>query len=402
MWFKGNDMHKIISTIVIFIAIFVVLPIGSGANVFNEGIALRGNGIDAYNALGRTLIISYSIYSIVEAIRGKINWNMATVTLNVLVFCCFEWVGMFLEFIFLPVSILVNEIIKEISSKIIKDRLKKYDTANEGENIRDKGIVNNLHINNNSKIKENKIVISGTTVIVFLVIVLIILTTAFAIKIIKDQQYSNPNAQTSIGYSKSEVIDLIESYSNKTNYSIEYEQNGTILNLKYLNRKMRLDAKDTEKVETYYIDFEENDITTLNASKKIAVIDILSYGIDNYCITEGLISVIKDSNCIVEKKEKINNRDAIVLNYNGNKRLETQFVQNENTSILNSTKFNTRIWIDEETGLLLQVVNRADNKEVKNTYTYELDSVTEEEVTTPDLSKYKVTNYKTMREQKQK
>ena len=54
--------------------------------------------------------------------------------------------------------------------------------------------------------------------------------------------------------------------------------------------------------------------------------------------------------------------------------------------------YNVKIWIDTETGFLLQTIVKVNNTEQKIIYNLKLNSVTEEDVSVPDLSQYKVTD----------
>lgn len=197
-------------------------------------------------------------------------------------------------------------------------------------------------------------------------------------------------------YSKSELIELIKSENNKTNYEVEYTLNDTNYNRKYLNKKMKWEASTSEKNTISYLDFEKNTNTIIDEEKKIAIIQKISFINENY-MSDDILAVIENSNCIIEKEEKISNRNAIVLDYNGTEKIGDQFLFTSNNSNYTDSKvdeinYNIKIWIDAETGFLLQTIVKANNNELKTTYNLKLNSVTEADVITPNLSQYKVTD----------
>lgn len=71
------------------------------------------------------------------------------------------------------------------------------------------------------------------------------------------------------------------------------------------------------------------------------------------------------------------------------KGLETQ--SNKKTdSKVDEINYNIKIWIDIETGFLLQTIVKTNNNEQKTIYDLKLNSVTESDVIVPSLSQYKV------------
>ena len=79
---------------------------------------------------------------------------------------------------------------------------------------------------------------------------------------------------------------------------------------------MKLEASTSEKNTLSYIDFEKDTNTIINEEKKIAVVQKISFINENY-MPDDILRIIENSNCIIEKEEKISNRNAIVLSYNG-------------------------------------------------------------------------------------
>ena len=236
---------------------------------------------------------------------------------------------------------------------------------------------------------------NSTKTILILIFIVIILGCILMFKI-----SNGNNTEKSIiakdMYSKSELIELIKSENNKTNYEVEYTLNDTNYNRKYLNKKMKWEASTSEKNTISYLDFEKNTNTIIDEEKKIAIIQKISFINENY-MSDDILAVIENSNCIIEKEEKISNRNAIVLDYNGTEKIGDQFLFTSNNSNYTDSKvdeinYNIKIWIDAETGFLLQTIVKANNNELKTTYNLKLNSVTEADVITPNLSQYKVTD----------
>lgn len=236
---------------------------------------------------------------------------------------------------------------------------------------------------------------NSTKTILILIFIVIILGCILMFKISNGNNTEKSNIAKDM-YSKSELIELIKSENNKTNYEVEYTLNDTNYNRKYLNKKMKWEASTSEKNTISYLDFEKNTNTIIDEEKKIAIIQKISFINENY-MSDDILAVIENSNCIIEKEEKISNRNAIVLDYNGTEKIGDQFLFTSNNSNYTDSKvdeinYNIKIWIDAETGFLLQTIVKANNNELKTTYNLKLNSVTEADVITPNLSQYKVTD----------
>lgn len=227
-----------------------------------------------------------------------------------------------------------------------------------------------------------------TKTILVLIFIVIILGGILIFKILN----GNSNEKTNSVNNKSELIALIKSENNKSNYEVEYTLNDIKYNIKYLNKKMRWEASNSIS----YFDFEKNTQTIIDEDKKIAIIQNISLINENYMPT-GIFSIIEDPNCKIKKEEKISNRSAIVLNYDGKEKIGDQFLFDDANSKVTDSKideinYNIKIWIDKETGFLLQTIMKANNNKVKTIYDLRLNSVTEADVATPNLSQYKVTD----------
>lgn len=239
---------------------------------------------------------------------------------------------------------------------------------------------------------------NNTKVILTLIFIIIILGCIFAIKVLNGGSSSNEKTYTAkTNYSKTEIIDLIKSENNKSNYEVEYILNDTKYKRKYLNKKMKWEASTSEKNTLSYIDFEKDTNTIINEEKKIAVIQKISFINENY-MPDDILRIIENSNCIIEKEEKISNRNAIVLSYNGTENIGNQFLFSADNSTTNNDskvdeiKYEIKMWIDTETGFLLQTIMKANNNEQKTVYDLKLNTVTTADVTVPNLSQYKVTD----------
>lgn len=237
---------------------------------------------------------------------------------------------------------------------------------------------------------------NSTKVILILIFIIIILGCIFIFKVLngnntQKQYISNSN------YTKSEIIDLIKSESNKSNYEVEYTLNDTKYKRKYLNKKMKWEASTSEKNTLSYLDFEKNTNTIINEDNKIIIIQKISFINENY-MPDDILKIIENSNCIIEKEETISNRNAIVLSYNGTENIGNQFLFSADNSTTNNDskveeiKYEIKMWIDTETGFLLQTIMKANNNEQKTVYNLRLNTVTTADVTLPNLSQYKVTD----------
>ena len=236
---------------------------------------------------------------------------------------------------------------------------------------------------------------NSTKTILILIFIVIILGCILMFKISNGNNTEKSNIAKD-KYSKSELIELIKSENNKTNYEVEYTLNDTNYKIKYLNKKMKWEASNSEANTISYLDFEKNTNTIIDEEKKIAIIQKISFIDENY-MPADILTIIENSNCIIEKEEKISNRNAIVLDYSGTEKIGDQFLFTSNNSNYTDSKvdeinYNIKIWIDAETGFLLQIIGKANNNELKTTYKLKLNSVTEADVTIPNLSQYKVTD----------
>lgn len=236
---------------------------------------------------------------------------------------------------------------------------------------------------------------NSSKVILILIFIIIILGCIFIFKVLNGNNNEKQNIATS-NYSKSEIIDLIKSEKNKSNYEVEYTLNDTKYKRKYLNKKMKWEASTSEKNTLSYLDFEKNTNTIINEENKLAIIQEISFVNENY-MPDDILKIIENSNCIIEREEKISNRNAIVLNYDGTEKIGNQFLftadNSSNTdSKVDEINYNVKIWIDLETGFLLQTIAKANNNDQKTIYDLKLNSVTESDVIVPNLSQYKVTD----------
>lgn len=236
---------------------------------------------------------------------------------------------------------------------------------------------------------------NSSKVILILIFIIIILGCIFIFKGLNGKNNEKQNIAKS-NYSKREIIDLIKSEKNKSNYEVEYTLNNTKYKRKYLNKKMKWEASTNEKNTLSYLDFEKNTNTIINEENKIAVIQKISFVNENY-MPDDILKIIENSNCRIEKEEKISNRNAIVFNYDGTEKIGNQFLFTADNSSNTDSKvdeidYNIKIWIDIETGFLLQTIVKANNNEQKIIYDLKLNSVTESDVIVPSLSQYKVTD----------
>lgn len=226
--------------------------------------------------------------------------------------------------------------------------------------------------------------------IVFLVIILFCIISIFFIL-----NRNNDNLSiTKTNYTKERVLDLIKAENNKNNYEVEYWIDGKLYNKKYFNKKMVSSSTILEDDSITYIDFENDTCTTIFENEKTAVILKQNLYTENY-IPNDILSIIENPDCIIKGKEKILNRNAIALEYSGIQDFGKGFYfdaegyENVDNKV-DKIRYNAKIWIDEESGLLLQTVIKVKNIENKTKFNLKLNTVTEEDVTIPNLSKYEV------------
>ena len=237
-----------------------------------------------------------------------------------------------------------------------------------------------------------------------IIILLIVINVLLVILIIKQPNRDNTyyNNENSNNYStkimlKNEIISLINKEDNKSNYEVEYKIDDTTYNRKYLNNKMRLEISNNQKKTLSYYDFENNVESLISEENKIAIKKEIEQQTTKNYITEEILKVINDTNCKIISEEIISNRNAIVLEYKGKSSEQGQFVFSDmNYSDIGDTEYNIKIWIDKESGLLLQREISANNKSIKTTYNLKLNTVTIEDVMLPNLSEYKVTDTTSM------
>ena len=232
-------------------------------------------------------------------------------------------------------------------------------------------------------------------IILIFILIIVILGVIFIVKTINIRS-GNTQSIAKSKYSKSELIDLINSKTNKNNYEVEYETNGNKYKIKYLNRKMKFEASNGEGKVLSYIDFENMVNTIINEENKI-VVKTRKILTNEYYMPDDIFQVLEEPDCRIKGEEKILNRDAIVLNYNGKFKTGDQFFFSADNSVninnkIDELKYNIKFWVDKESGLLLQTVIKANNQEIKTVYNLKTNTVTEADVTEPDLSQYKITD----------
>lgn len=213
-------------------------------------------------------------------------------------------------------------------------------------------------------------------------ILILIIFTLGGILIFKILNDKNPNFKSNTKYSKSQIIDLIKSEDNKSNYEVEYTLASTKYKIQYLNKKMKYNTLST----TIYLDFNENKNVSISEKNKTAVIQQITNFKEIYML-DDILKVVESSDCTIEKEEIVSNRNAIVLNYNGTEKINSLFSSDNYSESIN---YNMKLWIDIQSGLLLQTMVKVGNKEEKNIYNLKLNTVTDADVTVPDLSQYKV------------
>ena len=212
--------------------------------------------------------------------------------------------------------------------------------------------------------------IRAKILIAALICIIIFMVGVFVFKIINGD---NKESQSLI--SKEELIEFIKSKQNTINYEVEYTTTSLRSNEKYFNEKMRQELVTDEQAMIAYIDFETNTHTLISEDKKTIIIQNNSDTLASRDSDE-LITMLEKANSKIEKEEKILDRNAIVVSYQG--------IPEEDGD------YALKVWIDLETGIMLKrEYEKDDIKEVID-YNIKLNSVMEEDVTVPDLPGYKV------------
>lgn len=229
----------------------------------------------------------------------------------------------------------------------------------------------------------------GILLIIIFIVIAIAIIGIFVVLYPRRGEIQNIN-ESKTKYSKSSIIDLINSKTNKTNYEVEYTLPKEYIgeekkyNYKILNNKQKLEYITSEKTIIIYYDFEENRRVIIDENNKRAIISEISYFYSGSYYDEE-ITYILDPDCKIDKEEKIFNRDAVVLNYDVN---EKYVLFGEEIMPIS----NMKMWIDTETGLLVQSVVQSKGKEIKTVYNVKLNEVTEDDVAIPDLTGYEVSD----------
>lgn len=210
--------------------------------------------------------------------------------------------------------------------------------------------------------------------VILLLVIIIILVIVLALKI------TNNNSEDSNKYTRTDAITLIKKGENYNNYYCENTN---------FEQKIIRKIKDNKMVVvndhlTIYIDYNSNKRTILKNTENIAIVSSLDSSkftnIDKNYFQE-CIDVLNDFENYEYKfikEEKINEFDCIKIAL---------------TSKSIESIYDYEIWIDISSGLVTKTIlyNNEMNSNMTKEYNLKLNSITDEEVTTPDLSNYNVT-----------
>lgn len=194
--------------------------------------------------------------------------------------------------------------------------------------------------------------------------------------------------QPKTSYTKAQIIELINSKENKTNYEVEYTipkeliGEDTKYHYKILNNKKKSELANGAHT---YTDFESDKTVIVSEELKGAIIQNSANAEGNYY--DDIMEYILNPKCKIKKEEKLFNRNTVVLSYDDKIVIGPgEFnIDREET-----VKCNIQMWIDTETGFLLQTVVKANTKKAKIVYNVKLNTVTEQDVIIPDLSGYEI------------
>lgn len=115
-------------------------------------------------------------------------------------------------------------------------------------------------------------------------------------------------------------------------------------------------------------------IDTIKNSKENLYLLINNY--EKYEINENGEEIFNGYNCISLK--------VFYKYYTGNGWLDEELKQ------YNGKTIETKVLIDKNTGIIMKTSSKIEDKEITTEYYYKFNCVTDEEITVPDLSKYKI------------
>lgn len=204
--------------------------------------------------------------------------------------------------------------------------------------------------------------------VISMLVLIMILAIILGFKIMNNGENSNQ-------YSRADVIALIKKGEDYDNYYCEYTKLGENTIRKIKGNKMVVASDDM----TIYIDYDSNKQTVLRNTGNIALVSSLDsskLSKMNKIYFQECIDVLNDFENYEYKfikKEKINEFECIKI-------------------ALTSESISYEIWIDISSGLVTKMsCNNKENSNITLEYNLKLNSITDEEVKTPDLSKYNVT-----------
>ena len=221
-------------------------------------------------------------------------------------------------------------------------------------------------------------------VINIILIIIFILAVLFIFKAIYLNQETN-NLQIE------QIKELINKSENINNYSLT-TNNDKDTKIKYKEGKFVFE-KDNNKI---FINYEDNDEKAIIITEKNKT--AIKIKKENFTKIDTIKTSKENLYYIINnyEKYKINGEEI----FNGYKCISLttyskyyasegwnfeQDVENYNGKTIEST-----VLIDKNTGVIMKITSKIEDKETINEYYYKFNCVTEEEVTAPDLSKYKI------------
>ena len=235
-------------------------------------------------------------------------------------------------------------------------------------------------------------------VIHLLLIIILILAVLLGFKVINSNKETNIIKKEDKIKTNNEKIDLeeikelINKSENIKNYylttnadkdtEIKYKDGKFVF--KKNNSKIFIDYNDntdkaiiiTEDNKTATKINKENfaKIDTIKSSKENLYLLINNY--EKYKINENGEEIFNGYKCISLK--------VFYKYYAGKGWLDEELKQ------YNGKTIETTVLIDKETGIIMKITSKIENKETTNEYYYKFNCVTEKDVTIPDLSQYKI------------
>jgi len=186
-----------------------------------------------------------------------------------------------------------------------------------------------------------------------------------------------------------EIINKSENINNyclKTSTDAEYE-------VKYKDGKFVLENNNNNKIFIDYEDFSEKAIIITENNKTATYVNKSRFQkIDTINLHKDNIYLLIN-NCEkyeINEMETFNNYECVSLTVFYKYVADGGWNFGENMEEYDGKIVETNILIDKETGVIMKITSKLEDLEATDEYYYKFNCLTEEDVTVPDLSEYKI------------